>query len=335
MASNARQSQADLTLTIVDQNTPRKVFCAPISEPGETIDVLYVDVPSERGAEGTLDFVQAVARQVNLVRRSLLFAEERAERRVLDQQLALARQIQAKLIPTDVGPVAGVDLSICYRPAMWVGGDYCDTWLLADGRVAFTVADVCGKGLPAAMIMSNLQAALRTTTAFCADPAEIIGHVNRQMSGNLPDGLFVTLFLGVFDPRTGRLEYVNAGHLLPVAARADGVGKLGRPTNQPIGVHEGDFEGQSEQIAPGTGLVVYTDGITEAADSDGAMLGVEGILNVLAGRPAVSASWMVQTIIDATEAHRRGLPPQDDITVLALLYQSPDNITTETVVADA
>ena len=335
LASSKGQSQNDLMLTIVDQNTPRKVFCSPICEPDETVDVLYLDVPSERAAEGTLDFIQAVARQVDLARRSLLFAEERAERRVLDQQLALAREIQTKLIPIDVGPVAGLDLSICYRPAMWVGGDYCDTWRLADGRVAFTVADVCGKGLPAAMIMSNLQAALRTTTAFCADPAEIMRHVNQQMSISLPDGLFVTLFLGVFDPRTGRLEYVNAGHLLPVEARCDGIGKLGRPTNQPIGVHQGEFTGQSEQIPPGTGLVVYTDGITETADAGGAMFGVEGILHVLADRPASSAAWMVQTILEAAQAHRHGLPPQDDITVLALLYQNPNDTTSQTVTADA
>jgi len=331
MAGSTRQSNTDLSLTIVDQNRPRVVLCAPITEPGETVDVLYLDVPSDRAGETTLDFIQAVARQVNLAGRSLLFAEDRAERRVLDQQLQLARRIQSNLIPTGVGPVPGLDLAHCYRPAMWVGGDYCDTWLLADGRLAFAIGDVCGKGLPAAMLMSSLQAALRSTAAFCRNPAEITAHVNTQMTLSLLETMFVTLFLGVFDPQTGRLEYVNAGHLPPIIRRPDGAERLGRPANQPIGVHEGAFAGQDETITPGTGLVVYTDGITEAAAPSGEMLGIEGVLEVLASAPCSSAARMVDAVTDAAEKYRCSLPPQDDITVFALFYRDPARETPKTV----
>jgi len=323
-AGNAGQSQGDLSLTVVDQNTPRVVFCAPVSEPAGTVDVLYLDLPSERAAESTLDFVQAVARQVNVARKSLLFAEERADRQVLDQQLALARQIQSNLVPTRLVDVAGLDVSICYHPAMWVGGDYCDAWSLPDGRVAFAIGDVCGKGLPAALVMSSLQAALRTASAFCSDPAELTGLVNRQMTQSLPDMLFITLFLGVFDPATGRLEFVNAGHLPPILCRPEGVSRLGEPTNGPVGVHEGAFTGQAETIAPGTGLVVYTDGISEAAAPDDTLFGIEGILGVLAAQPGRSTERTVQAILAAAETHRRSRPAQDDITVFALRYRGTD-----------
>ena len=325
MASSARRPDVELHLTVVDQHTPRVVLAAPITDPARTVDVLYLDIPSDRPGEGTLDFVEAVARQVRYARKGLLLSEENARRHVLDHQLELARKIQLKLVPTDIAPLAGVDICVCYRPAMWVGGDYCDTWLLADGRVALAIGDVCGKGLPAALLMANLQAALRTTTAFCFVAPQAMGHVNRLLSENLPEGMFVTLFLGIFDPASGSLEYVNAGHMPPVTVAPDhGVLPLGQPENQPVGVHEGPFEGGVQNIVPGTGLIVITDGITEATASGGEQFGIARVRTALEAADLASAESMIQAVMTAAEAFRQPLPQQDDVTVFGLLYRGSE-----------
>lgn len=325
MASSLPRQDVELHLTVVDRHTPRVVLAAPITDVARIVDVLYLDVPSDRSAEGTLDFVEAVARQVRYARKGLLLAEESARRHVLDHQLELARKIQSKLVPTDMAQVAGIDVCVCYRPAMWVGGDYCDTWLLEDGRVALAIGDVCGKGLPAAMLMANLQATLRTTTAFCFETPLAMEHVNRLLSENLPEGMFVTLFLGVFDPASGALEYVNAGHMPPVMiGPGRGALLLGEPENRPVGVHEGPFEGHVQTIEPGTGLVVITDGITEAASPGGEQFGIARVRAVLEAADLASAESMIRSVTTAAEAFRQPLPQQDDVTVFGLLYRGSE-----------
>jgi len=265
-----------------------------------------------------LDFVRAVARQASFARKGLLFAEAKAERRVLDRQLTLAREIQATLTPTELVQVPGVDVGLCYRPAMWVGGDYCDMWPLEDGRMAFAIGDVSGKGLPAAMVMSNLQAALRTTMAFCSEPAEAMGHVDQHLSRSMPERMFVTMFLGVFNPADGKLVYVNAGHILPVlAGPGPATRELGTPTNPPVGVFVTEFQAAEEIIGPDTSVLVVTDGITETMSPAGDEFGPGRLLELLGASPAKTASEIVDVVTNAAEQFRADLPQGDDVTVFA------------------
>ena len=320
MAGDVGGAAPGVGLTVADDDAPRAVFCAPVSEPAETLDVLYLDVPAGRAAADTLEFVQAVARQVNFARKSLLYAEARAQREVLDHQLRTARQIQSRLTPTGLEAIAGADVAICYEPALWVGGDYCDVWPVADGRLALAVGDVAGKGLAAAMVMANLQAALRSTMLFCPDLSDAVGHVNELLRQNLPENMFVTLFVGLFDPSAACLEYVNAGHIVPRLIGPGGrVARLGRPKNLPLGVEAGSFEPDTEALAPGAALVVVTDGITEATSSGGELFGEKGLEEALAGGETASAEQIVADVVAAAAAFRGDLPQQDDVTVLALL----------------
>jgi len=162
--------------------------------------LLYLDIPVNQTTENTFDFVRAVSRQVSLTRKSLVFMQVKAERQIIDQQLSLAHDIQSKLSPSELEHGLGIDIAVCYKPAMWVGGDYYDVWSLENGQIAFAVGDVSGKGLPAAMIMSNLQAALRTTMTFCTELSTVVKHVNQHLCQSLRDDMFVTFFLGLFDP---------------------------------------------------------------------------------------------------------------------------------------
>jgi sigma-B regulation protein RsbU (phosphoserine phosphatase) len=320
MARGGASSGKEMALTIMDEQSPHAVFSAPVSDFEGTIDALYLDILENRSPQEMFDFVEAVARQIGFAQKSLILSEARAERRILDRQLALAHDIQARLIPQEVGRGLEIDVGVCYEPAMWVGGDYCDVWRLENGRVAFAVGDVSGKGLPAAMIMSNLQAALRTTMTFCSELSNVAEYLNRHLCENLRDDMFVTLFLGLFDPVSNELAYVNAGHLQPVIKEASGGAKLlGEPANPPLGLFDGSFEMFVEPIEAGAGVVVITDGITEATSPEGELFETDRLLKLVAEARGDSAQGLVQAVAEGAASFRQKLPPQDDITVLALL----------------
>ena len=323
-ASGFRHSEGgcQLSLTNVDGDRPRSVFCSPIAEGTDSLDVLYLDVPLSKPAPDTLDFVQAAAKQVSLARKSLLLAEARAERRTLDHQLRLAQKIQLRLAPRDLMAIEGIDLALEYRPAMWVGGDYCDAWTLSDGRLVFAVGDVCGKGLPAALLMASLQAALRSTMAFCSELTKVASHVNQLLRQNAPEGMFVTLFLGLFDPGPRELEYINAGHIPPVMfAAGKTVSSFSRPGSMPLGILDGPFATERRTLEPGEGLLVVTDGVTESRSPSGRAFGTEGLHSLLAEKHPASAAELVRLVGGAVDAHRQDLAQQDDLTVFAMMIR--------------
>ena len=320
MARSGPSSDRQLVLTVTDDVTPHIVFSAPINNVEGTLDVLYLDMLENKSPKEMFDFVEAMARQINSVQKSLVFSEAKAQRQILDQQLALARDIQSKLIPGELHHGFDVDVAVCYEPAMWVGGDYYDIWSLADGRIAFTVADVSGKGLPAAMIMSNLQAALRTTMDFCTELSTVAEHVNQHLCQNLCDDMFVTLFLGLFDPSTNTLSYVNAGHIPPLIKQpSDQAQPLGEVTNLPLGIFKEAFKMQVDTISPNTSLLVVTDGITEASSPDDELFGMECLVKLMTDTEPHSAQELVQTVIRGVTDFRKTVPQQDDTTVLALI----------------
>lgn len=319
MAGNVRLAEEQMELTLIDQARPRTVVCAPVTDGAPVDDVLYADVPSDEAGADFLDFIQAIARQVNFVRKSLLLAEANAERRVLDQQIELARQIQVRLMPSRVEGIPGVDVAFRYEPAMWVGGDYCDMWRLEDGRLAFAVGDVSGHGLGAAMVMANLHAALRNTMSFCTQPGQILQHITRYLCRHTPGNVFVTLVLGLFDPASGQLEYVNAGHILPFVVSLDGtVSQLGEPRHPPLGITESVFETDTILLAAGEALVVVTDGITEAGDPDSGMFGTERLREILAAAGPAPSNQIVASVAETAADFRQPLPQQDDVTVFAM-----------------
>jgi len=320
MARSIHVADEGFTLTLDDQRAPRAVVCAPVSELSESVDALYLDVPFDEAARDVFEFVQAVARQVQLVRKALLLGELNAERRALDGQLARAREIQAKLTPSDLPSLPAADVALHYEPAMWVGGDYCDVWVMPDERLAFVVGDVSGKGLPAAMVMANLQAALRTAATFCASPADTITHVNAHLDQCSTEEMFVTLFFGLYDVFTGRLEYVNAGHIPPLLLTAKGaVESFGLPRDPVLGVSRGRFTSEVKLIAPGAGLLVVTDGVTEARSPADEEFGTERLEVVLRKAEDHSARGLVEAVRKTATRFRGHGPQQDDTTILALV----------------
>jgi sigma-B regulation protein RsbU (phosphoserine phosphatase) len=251
--------------------------------------------------------------------------ELKAQRRVLDHQLHMAQEIQGRLTPSVLPKLPGVEVAVHYQPAMWVGGDYCDVWLLPDQRLALAVGDVSGKGLPAAMVMANLQAALRTAASFCPRPSDAMEHVNRHLGQHLPERMFVTLFFGVFEPRGGQLEYVNAGHIPPwLIGPGPRVASLGRPRDRVLGVSSEGFTTESATIASGAGLLAVTDGVTDAVSPEGEEFGLVGVERHMQTAEAHTARQIVERATEAVARFRGLAPQQDDLTIVGLHRSAGD-----------
>ncbi len=319
MAKSLPPVGEEMSLTIRDELKPRAVLCTRIGQQPQCFDVIYLDMPLKQVSDETMDFLQAATHQVRLTRESLLLAEMRTKRRVLDRELAMAEEIQSKLTPEGVPDVAGVDVAVLYRPAMWVGGDYCDIWSLPNGRMALALGDVSGKGLPAALVMANLHAVLRTAAEFCGDPGEIMSRVNRHLLQHLPEGMFVTLFFGLLTPGDGILQYVNAGHILPLLIDAkSGASPLGRPSNPVLGVVDRSFAAETQELTHGTTLLAVTDGVTETRAPDDEEFSFERLGRLADEWTERSAEEIVQAVADAATDFRKDRPQHDDTTILAM-----------------
>jgi sigma-B regulation protein RsbU (phosphoserine phosphatase) len=188
----------------------------------------------------------------------------------LQRELDEARLIQRGLLPTALPQVPGLDLASSWQPANGVGGDCFDALPFGTAAVGLSIADVAGKGVPAALLMSNLQAAVRAFALDGAPPSSVCTSVNRLLCRNMAAGRFVTFCYTRIDVAAGRLTYANAGHNPPLLIRANGTAERLNPGGTVLGVftesayEQGDFE-----IGPGDRLIFYTDGITEGRDSSG------------------------------------------------------------------
>ncbi len=312
-----------LRLTVVNPEDPRTVLCATISAEDDALDLLYVDMPASDANSGTLGLVNAAARQAHLTAKSLLLAEARSAMQSLDRELERARDIQAKLTPRQVETPGDIDAALHYRPASWVGGDYCDVWTAEDGRLVFTVGDVRGHGLDAAMMMANIQAALRSTMSFCTEPGEVMSRLNTHLLKHTPAEQFATMVLGVLDPRTGSIDYVVAGHE-PFITFNNGDGSRQAETdgNPLLGIFGHEYRAENHVLSPGRGLLIFTDGFAETIGPDDRQFGREGVMQALAGNTWGSSRQALDAVVSAAEAFRGDLPQADDMTALAILRKN-------------
>lgn len=238
-------------------------------------------------------------------------------RTAIQEEFRLAAHIQARLLPDSFPDLPGWDIHGRSVPALDVGGDYFDVIGVGDGTLALCVADVSGKGLPASLLMANLQAVIRGQVMAGASPVECVRRANRLIFESTRSERFVTLFFGVLDPESGELAYCNAGHNPPVLIRAGGGTEHLGEGGTILGVFEGaEFSMQSVVLGEGDTLVLYSDGITESNDTSGAEFGEERIVDLVSRRGSSSAADLERAILDEVE---RLMDPRfrpDDMTLL-------------------
>lgn len=246
--------------------------------------------------------------------------------REYERDLSIAREIQSGFLPETLPCPPGWELAARFRPAKQVAGDFYDGFELDGGdRLGLVVADVCDKGIGAALFMALIRTLLRHTAQHTdtGDPLRqaVVG-TNRYLARNhLQQGYFATLFFGVLEPGTGMLSYINGGHNPPVVVRAAGGRCLLEPTGPAVGMMpDSEFEIRRTRILPGDRLFVYTDGVVEARDAGGGQFGTDRMLE-LATRPAASADVLLDRVDERLRRHVGSAEQSDDVTMLALRRQ--------------
>jgi sigma-B regulation protein RsbU (phosphoserine phosphatase) len=235
------------------------------------------------------------------------------------EEVNLARRIQQGLLPEAAPSFAGYDLAGLSLPAEVVGGDYFDFIPVDDCRLAICVGDVVGKGLPASLLMANVQATLRGQTGPGVGAGRCLERANRFLHRTLQRGTFVTLFYGVLDAEVHRLTSANAGHNRPLLLRADGT--LERLTHGGLvlgALASSAYQEVAHALGPGDLLLVYSDGLTEAMNGAREELGEAPVEAVLRAHRGATAARVVDALVAAVRAHAGATPQSDDITLLVV-----------------
>lgn len=284
-----------------------------------------VDLAVQAMRLGANDFIQKPwenARLLSLLRKQIsLAAEARKENdrlRTERHDAEEAREIQRSLLPTELPQICGVEISADWLPARGVGGDYFDVLKFSDTRLGFCIADVAGKGMPAALLMSNLQATVRAFATPDRSPRKLCEKVNGVLCKNQLAGKFVTFFYGVLDAGAKSLFYCNAGHNAPILHRRDG-SFLRLEDGGPVlaEFHDQTYAEGAAPLASGDRLLLFTDGVSEARSAEGDEFGEERLLKVLAEHRDLGALELRRRLLqDVHEFSER--PLHDDATLLVL-----------------
>ncbi|HEV3307354.1 MAG TPA: GAF domain-containing SpoIIE family protein phosphatase [Candidatus Sulfotelmatobacter sp.] len=239
------------------------------------------------------------------------FQSERAEREAMSLEAQEARAIQQALLPKASPYVPGFAISGLSIPARAVGGDWYDFIPFPDGRWGLVLADVSGKGTAAALLMSATRGMLRSLAEACCTPGEVLTKLNSLLVEDFPAGRFVTLVYAVLDPATRSVTFANAGHLLPLLVDDNGVRFLDTERGLPLGLSCGDYSQTTVALTPGSKLVFYSDGISEAVNEAEEEYGLDRLVQH-AACPGASAI----TVLDDVRAHAKGVTLRDDASVV-------------------
>ena len=255
---------------------------------------------------------------MQIIERVRLYKAER-EWLTLSREIQLAREIHSRLLPAKPPGIPGYDMTGTSRAARSVGGDFFDFLLRGDRQLTIWLGDVVGKGLPAALLMANLQASIRAQTLTGAPIPTCLERANRSLCHSTASESFASLFYGVLDYQCHRFRYANAGHNAPFLVKRDGSVERPRTGATVLGFFE-DWATETAEVtfAPGDLLVIFSDGITEATDADEEQFG-EGRLSALVRNVrSRSASGVVEAILEAVNSYTAGLPQCDDMTLVAM-----------------
>ena len=254
------------------------------------------------------------------VRSLLRFAESaRHEQKLLEGQIEDASEVQRRLFPSLKPAIAELDYAGDCRPALGVSGDYYDFLPLPSGRLGFLLADVCGKGLAAALLAASVHAAVRAyAPAAGLNCGEVLTKINRLLFETTSPDRFATAFYGVYDPTERILAWTNAGHCPPMWMRtSSGCTRLESLT-PPAGIlFDIPPVQRMIQLAPGDRLILFSDGIPEACDASGQEFGYSRLFEIVESSGQLGASRVCNAILDAVKDFNRGGPQADDLTVIA------------------
>ncbi len=317
-----RDAQIDKALrdrrSIVLQSV-RSMMAVPLQTNDRVIGLIYVDTPNvvRQFTPEDLNLLTVMANvAATRIEHARLAEVERTEQ-LMAKELQQAAEIQRGLLPTAAPNVSGFDIAGQNYPCRTVGGDYYDFLTFPDGRVGMIVADVAGKGMPASLLMSSLQARVQVLFEEADDLAAKVAKLNRIVKSNCPGNRFITFFICVLDPSTGEVRYCNAGHNPPLLVRASGEVESLPAGGLILGILPfASYDEGGCRLDPGDTVVLYSDGVTEAASSAGEEFGETKLAEVVRNNAALTAPALLQTVLTEVNTFTSGAPAADDITLV-------------------
>lgn len=298
----------------------RSVLAVPLSvNENEVFGLVYADSPTTEAtfSEEHLNILTTLASVASIRVENARLLEERFERERMERELELATEIQQSFQPSapplmDGYEFQGISFS-CYE----IGGDYYDFIRLHNSRMLIALGDVSGKGTAAALLMSSLHAAIHGQVAARSPLPEIVRSVNEYLSKNTPANRFVTLFIAELNPLDGTLQYINAGHNPPLIGRIDGSVEQLASGGFPLGIMPmAEYEIGETRLNSGEALVIYSDGVSEAANLKGEEFGMDRLSQVIQKNLAASASGLRDKVESSLSSFTQTAPAGDDITLV-------------------
>ncbi|MDX1672186.1 MAG: GAF domain-containing SpoIIE family protein phosphatase [Balneolaceae bacterium] len=253
-----------------------------------------------------------------VIENARLYEEEKALIS-LKEEMRLAKDIQLRLLPESNPDIAGYQICGTNIPAKEVGGDYYDFINLDDNRLGFCVGDITGKGMPAAMLMANLQAALRSQTLMLTEESNCMKNMNKLLHNSTESTKFATLFFGILDYQNDLISYCNGGHDQPIYMKDGAEASTLETTGMLLGVLEdAQYDKKEIQLNSGDLLVLYTDGITEAMNEEDEEFGQHRLINLIRENRDAQADTLMELITEEVQEHSRNVSQSDDITLMVI-----------------
>jgi serine phosphatase RsbU (regulator of sigma subunit) len=305
---------------VAGKASTRSEIAVPIVSGGDVIGALNLESDTlDAFSEADVEYLEFFAVAAAISIEKAVLHREVVEKHRIEQQLSIAKEVQLALLPVADPVLEGYDIAGMNVPTWEIGGDYFDYLPQPDGRLGVAIADVSGKGVPAALIMATFRAALRAQRVSGVPLDATASRLNRILLDSMDSARFVTAFYGLLEPRTGALAFANCGHNPPLLLRADGPRDVLASGGPALGMWDAaTFVPGTASVQPGDILVLYTDGVIEVMNAAGEIFGVDRLEQVIRGGPTGSSQRLVQAVVDATRAFCGRPGYEDDFTLVII-----------------
>ncbi|AFM26539.1 SpoIIE family protein phosphatase [Desulfomonile tiedjei] len=284
---------------------------------------LNYDLPATHGRDEVGELARAFKNMtVDLKKYIQDLTVTTAAKERIESELGVAASIQKSMLPSKFPDREDFDIYAVMDPAKEVGGDFYQFLLVDSDRLFVAIGDVSGKGVPAALLMTVATSLIRSAAAEGQAPHSVLEHLNNHLVPGNDSCMFVTVFCGMLDLKTGALTYANGGHERPLIVRADGhIASLSPPGGPVLGIMDGmEFAEEQIVLEPGDCLISFTDGVTEAMNTNDELYSRDRLISCLDGSKGVTAHFVTAKVLDSVSTFATGAPQADDITVLAVKF---------------
>jgi len=321
LLSNDLKGDGRFTLPPDTERSIRNMLSVPLIAKGKLIG--YLAVFNKKNGDEFKEkdrrlLVIIASQSAQIIENSRLYEEEK-EYLILKEEMKVATNIQNNLLPDKNPEIPGYEVAAFNIPAKEVGGDYYDFIELDEEHLGFCIGDITGKGMPAALLMANLQASLRSQALINKETNICVQNINKLLYRNTEASKFATLFYGMLDYKTHNICYCNAGHDQPLIFRKKEMHSKLKVTGMLLGVvDEAEYRCENITLEPDDIVVIYTDGITEAMNKNSEEFGLDRTVKCIGSHADSSASDILQQIYDEVSVHSGGIQQSDDITIMVI-----------------